>query len=159
MSGGVVGGRTVNDRGDRETPAVHKTTRNRPDYPASLRAECRRMYEGGGWTAYQIWRVIKGRMGADAPTRQTIMRWVDNDLYERHVEGNRQRAHRDVAATAKFRLPGFTPEYREALVRRLDEAGVMATQIPKVLSVVLDEPLSYNQVRHLLEDGRRGVAA
>lgn len=26
MSGGVVGGRDVNDRGDRETPAVHKTS-------------------------------------------------------------------------------------------------------------------------------------
>ena len=115
----------------------------RREYPASLASEARTM-AAGGWSGHAIHCLLVKRLGDDAPSRVTVYRWLD--INGKHAATESRRMARLSATTASFRFPSRSPEWQDAFIVRLRDAGLKPASIAKVTGVVLDEPLSRYEV-------------
>lgn len=132
------------------TPAARRSTARR--YPARLRHEARQLHDAG-WKSWSIHKLLVKRMGADAPSYSTLLYWVDDERYERHKQSARARSDRSQAAGGAFRLRGRSAAYRAEFSRRAFAAGLTRSAVVKASGVVLDRPLSLDEVDRALEDG------
>lgn len=120
-------------------------------YPASLRAECRRMKESG-WTSWAIHKLLVRRMGTDAPSFSTVLYWIDDARYETHKLKARGRSDRTQARIGVYRLRGRSEAYRAELVRRLHGEGMTRNAVIKATRVLLDRPVTLAEVDQALEE-------
>ena len=115
----------------------------RREYPASLASEARTM-SAGGWSGHAIHGVFVARLGDGAPSRCTVYRWLDKS--GKHAAAESRRMARIYAEHASFTFGVRSPEWQDAFIVRLRDAGLKPASIAKVTGVVLDEPLSRYEV-------------
>lgn len=121
-------------------------------YDSKTVAEVQRLADAG-WSQRRIRGIMLSERG-HSPSFETISRWLN----PRYAERSRARVRRveglKRAESWTFRLPGpggrQTSAYREAFIRRLDEADVPKQSIAKVCTILFGEPVSRERVRRLL---------
>ena len=149
---GVLSVGSVNRSGERGSPDAQQTTQ--PRYTGRVVAFAKSLHEGG-WGVTAIRRMVGEEFGVPQPSANAVRLWVDPAWAERRRESQRREMRKRYAADAKFRFScpnAGTVEYREAFVRRLADEGVSVRSIPRVLAVMFDEPLTYNQCRYIIEE-------
>lgn len=105
----------------------------------------------GGWKAARI-RDILEQEGHGRPSHTTVSLWMDSAKYKVHMDRSRAQQRAKVAATARFRLHGDSPDYRRAFMVRLRSEGLSCHAVGVVFGVVFGERLTANQVRWALRE-------
>lgn len=128
-------------------------------YDTAVMHQARTLYEGG-WNVTDITRILK-REGVDpSPTFRTVKTWVDPTYYERRLEEDRRAKRRALAremlSGCRFdlQLRGSSPEYRYARLKALADLGLGMTDVGKVMGIDFGEPLSREQVKRALDEGK-----
>lgn len=128
-------------------------------------AEARRMFDGG-WTIYEIARILSGRRAKIDPT--TVGHWVDPDYSQRRLREQRERMNRLTAQRTGGRISAKPPRsahFRFERMKSLRALGLSHRAISTVMTFDFpDTPLSEDQVRYALRGddvppALRGLAA
>lgn len=123
-----------------------------PESYTAATVQLARTLRNGGWTIPEIRDHVERDTGR-RPTAGTIRRWVDAEFAQQRRESQRRESHRRRAEHAVFTLPGDSPTYRAAFMRRLDEEGVPDPSIAKVCTVVFGEQFTTYDVKVALQGG------
>lgn len=121
-------------------------------YPASLLAEARRHAEAG-WTAPEIRRILISE-DKPAPAVETLKCWIDPAYRDSRCGQAGKLRHRSRASNANFRLSSQTDQYQLQFALRLNEVGVQAPSIARVMAVMFDDAPDETKVRSWLRDRR-----
>lgn len=117
-------------------------------HPAAMMIEARRLHTDseGALSVPEIGRQLAKAFGV-RPTSDTIRRWIDPEYADKSRARNIISDRRWRARTGQYAFklvqggPDMktTPEYRDAFIRRLRDAGVPRTSIAKVCTVVIPD--------------------